>query len=158
MNKKIMSMVIISMMMVVAFGVVFADKGGCPCNEDNEGCVPAPIEDVENTEGNVQPMNTCMRSWIEYRNCGTKKHPGAWTVYECKCESAGGFLVFCDSKCKRKLFVECDKYRVWYNNCTHQMMWSEYLGKAWKFVGYEYGGGVEGYPWRCKCKKNPWEN
>jgi len=153
-----MSLVIISMMMIVALGAVFADnkdKEGCPCNPQ------PPISKIketsaENTKGNVQPMNTCMRSWIEYRNCGTKKHPGAWTVYICKCKPAGGFLVFCDSKCKRKLFVECDKYRVWYNNCTHQMMWSEYLGKAWKFVGYEYGGGVEGNPWSCTCKKNPW--
>ena len=47
-----MSLVIISMMTIVALGIVFADEEVCPCNEDNEGCVPAPIEDVENTNGN----------------------------------------------------------------------------------------------------------
>ncbi|RLG00875.1 hypothetical protein DRN58_02860 [Thermococci archaeon] len=66
------------MMTIVALGIVFADNEGCPCN-------PQPpvskIKETENTEGNVQPMNTCMRSWIEYRNCGPKvydEHEYVW--------------------------------------------------------------------------------
>jgi len=52
------------MMTIVVLNVVFADKEGCPCN-------PQPPANVtkENTEGNVQPLGECMRTWIE-KDCG----------------------------------------------------------------------------------------
>ncbi len=123
-----MSLVIISMMTIVALGIVFADEEVCPCNEDNEGCVPAPIEDVENTNGNVQPTNTCMRTWIEYRNCNSPQW-GNWHVITYT-RWGDGWKTWC----QRLYTQECDKYRVWYNNCTHQVMYEEYLGRKTRVI------------------------
>ena len=71
MNRRIMSLVIISMMTIVALDIVFADdkdKEGCPCNPQPPATV---TKEIENTKRDVQPTNTCMRTWIEYRNCNS---------------------------------------------------------------------------------------
>jgi len=127
-----MSLVIISMMTIVALGVVFADKEGCSCNK---GCVPKPPENIkesgvdsENTEGNVQPLNTCMRTWIEYRNCSPKQW--TWKVHKCVLVRGDWGGVTAHVICKGTWTQQCDKYRVWYNNCTHEVMYKEYLGRV----------------------------
>jgi len=139
-----MSLVIISMMTIVALGIVFADNGGCPCN-------PQPpvskIKETENTEGNVQPMNTCMRSWIEYRNCGPRRYDEHEYVCGCTCiwTNMGRYCMW---NCCHNWEQQCDKYRIWYNNCTHQMMYEEYLGRVTRSgTDREHGH----YGIRCIC-------
>jgi len=137
-----MSLIVISMMTIVALGIVFAENGGCPCN-------PQPPANVtrENTEGNVQPTNTCMRSWIEYRNCGPRRYAGYYT-YDCLCYEDPDFPIYeCNWKTCREWTQQCDKYRVWYNNCTHTVIWEDYLGKVTRTgTECEYDWGKFLYP------------
>jgi len=111
-------------MTVVALGVVFADNGGCPCN-------PQPpvskIKEIENTRGNIQPLGECMRTWIEYR-CTPKEYTN-WKVIRCVNIAEWPTYEFY-VKCERTWSQLCDKYRVWYDNCTHQVMYEEYLGEV----------------------------
>jgi len=124
-----MSLVIISMMTIVVLNVVFADKEGCPCNK---GCVPNPPENIkesavdsENTEGNVQPLGECMRTWIE-KDCGP------W--YNDHLDHISLFIVY-DWPYKYEYYRyyyaherDCEKWRVWYDNCQHKELYREYLG------------------------------
>jgi len=114
-------------MTVVALGVVFADNGGCPCNPQ------PPISkiketEIENTEGNVQPLGECMRYRIEYRNCTPKE----WTWEVVKCVLIKAWWGGRTSKvwCKGTWTQQCDKYGVWYDNCTHQKLYEDYPGKS----------------------------
>jgi len=115
-----MSLVVISMMTIVALGVVFADNGGCPCN-------PQPpvskIKETEigNTEGNVQPLGECMRTWIE-KDCGPKVYydpefVGCWP-------GVSRYRVAWNWHWYRY----CEKWRVWYDICQHKELYREYLG------------------------------
>jgi len=129
MNKKIMGSIVILMMAIVALNVVFADEEVCPCSKG--GCSPVPPMNIENTNGNVQPMNTCTRTWIEYRNCSSPQW-GNWHVVAYT-EWGDGWKTWC----QRLYTQECDKYRVWYNNCTHQVMYEEYLGRKTRVIDSE---------------------
>jgi hypothetical protein len=143
-NKKITSLIIISMMMVVALGVVFADNGdkeGCPCN-------PLPpvskIKETENTEGDVQHLGECMRYRIEYRNCTPKQ----WTWEVVKCVLIKAWWGGRTSKvwCKGTWTQQCDKYGVWYDNCTHQKLYEDYLGRVTLS-----GSETHSHYWDCSC-------
>jgi len=119
-----MSLIIISMMTIVALSVVYADNGGCPCNKGNEGYVPAPLEDVENTEGDVQPLGECMRTWIE-KDCGPKVYYDPEFV-SCRhyATDKPKYLVVWNWHWYRY----CEKWRVWYDICQHKELYREYLG------------------------------
>jgi len=131
MNKKIMSLIIISMMMIVALSVVYADNGGCPCN------VPTSDETketgIENTKGDVQPLDGCIRSWIE-EDCvpwynDHFDHKTLWKEYY-----AGIPWVpyqFFHYKVWNYYYAherDCEKWRVWYDVCQHKELYREYLG------------------------------
>jgi len=105
-----MGSIVILMMTVVALGIVFADdkdKEGCPCNPQPPVTVAKEIED---TEGNIRPLNTCMRTWIEYRNCSPKQ----WTWKIDKCVLVEGFWggLTAHVICEGTWTQQCDKYRV----------------------------------------------
>ena len=115
-----MSLVVISMMTIVALGVVFADKGGCPCN-------PQPpvskIKEIENTEGDIQPLGRCMRTWIE-KDCGPKVYDEGHMVNCWETVNPNIVRVIWDWHWYRY----CEKWRVWYDICQHKELYREYLG------------------------------
>jgi len=142
MNKKIMGSIVILMMTIVALNVVFADEEVCPCSKG--GCSPVPPMNIENTNGNVHPMNTCMRSWIEYRNCTPKQW--TWKLTKCVLLISNWGEMKSYGMCEGTWTQQCDKYRVWYNNCTHKVMYKEYLGRVTL-------SGSESHrnDWNCSC-------
>ena len=117
-----MSLIVISMMAIVALGVVFADNGGCPCN-------PQPpvskIKETEigNVEGNVQPLGECMRTWIE-KDCGPKVYYDPEFVGCWRCVNPREYRVAWNWHWYRY----CEKWRVWYDICQHKELYREYLG------------------------------
>jgi len=131
-----MSLIIISMMTIVALSVVYADNGGCPCNSH-------PIKDIENTKGDVQPLGECMRYHIEYR-CTPKQW--TWEVLDCVViTSDWGMTV--RAHCRGTWTQQCDKYGVWYDNCTHRKLYEDYLGRVTRT-------GTKSYwheSWDCSC-------
>jgi len=134
-----MSLVIISMMTIVALGIVFADdkdKEGCPCN-------PQPPANVtkENTEGNVQPLGECMRYHIEYRNCGPKEYVHTY-MRGCHCYPQGA----CYYQCCREWEQQCEKWGVWYDICLHQTISETYYGTVTRT-----GKDCESYIGICCC-------
>jgi len=136
MNKKIMSLVIISMMMIVALGVVFADEGGCPCNSH-------PIKDIENTKGAVQPLGECMRTWIE-KDCGPKFYDKGRFV-SCKNHSLWPYYPYKLVTWNWHWYRYCEKWRVWYDICQHKELYREYLG-VFREEGWHYT--------YCECYKS----
>ena len=69
-----------------------------------------------------------MRYHIEYRNCGPKQ----WTWETVKCVILGnelwGYTV--RAYCRGTWTQQCDKYGVWYDNCTHRKLYEDYLGRV----------------------------
>jgi len=132
-----MSLIII-LTMIVALGVVFADnkdKEGCPCNPQPQ-ISKIKETSAENTKGNVQPLNTCMRYHIEYRNCSASH----WTWRAGHVEKEliqiypGVYRMRWSWYCTGYKTQQCDKYGVWYNNCTHQVMYEDYLGRVTRYL------------------------
>jgi len=131
-----MSLIIISMMTIVALGVVFADKGGCPCNAQPPATV---TKEIENTEGNVQPLGECMRYHIEYRNCSAPHW--TWKAGDVKREMVeiypGVYRMKWSWYCTGSKTQQCDKYGVWYDNCLHRVMWEDYLGRVTRYLDFQ---------------------
>lgn len=111
------------MMTIVALSVVYADNGGCPCN--------APTSDelketgIEDTKEDVQPLDGCIRSWIE-KDCGPwyndhLDHISLFRVYDWPYMYEYYRYYYAHER-------DCEKWRVWYDNCQHKELYREYLG------------------------------